>query len=154
MTKLADEVLSSINSCVLCWLATSSAGNVPNVSPKEAFAAFGDDTLLIANIASPQSAANVRENPKVCVAFVDVFVQKGFQVFGNASLVQKSDPEFQSLAAPLEDMTQGNFPFNTVFKVVATKVKPIIAPSYVLYPDTTEQQQVASSMKRYGLDTQ
>ena len=153
MVKFTDEVLSSINSCVLCWLATCSTDNVPNVSPKEAFVAHDDDTLLIANIASPQSAANVRENPNVCVAFVDIFVQKGFQIFGTASIVKKTEQEFQSLAAPLEEMTNGRFPFSTVFKVLATQVKPIIAPSYILYPETTEQQQIASSMKSYGLHT-
>lgn len=153
MAKFTDEVLSSINSSVLCWMATSSTDNAPNVSPKEAFAAFGEDTLLIANIASPQTAANVRENPTVCIAFVDIFVQKGFQVFGTASLVKKTDPEFQSLAAPLEEILSGRFPFSTLFKIVATKFKPIIAPSYILYPETTEQQQIASSIKGYGFDT-
>ena len=150
MVKFTEEVLSRINSCVLCWLATCSTDNVPNVSPKEAFVAHGDDTLLIANIASPQSATNVRENPNVCV---DIFVQKGFQIFGTASIVKKTEAEFQSLAAPLEEMTNGRFPFSTVFKVSATKVKPIIAPSYLLYPETTEQQQIASAMKCYGLHT-
>ncbi|MFC1759301.1 pyridoxamine 5'-phosphate oxidase family protein [Planctomycetota bacterium] len=153
MYKFSEEVLARIDSCVLCWLATSSAHNVPNVSPKEAFVALGDDTLLIANIASPKSAANVSENPSVCVALVDIFVQKGFQIFGTASLVRKEDSEFHSLAAPLEEMTNRRFPFNSLFKVVASGIKPIIAPSYVLYPETTEQQQIASSMKSYRLDT-
>ena len=147
-----NEILSSINSSVLCWLATSSADNVPNVSPKEAFAASEPDTLVIANIASPKSAANVRDNPNVCVAFVDIFTQKGFQVFGTASLVKRTDREFDLLAKPLEEVTRGQFPFATLFRVVSNKVKPIIAPSYMLYPETTEQQQIESSMKSYGLD--
>ncbi len=153
MDLLNDEILASISSSVLCWLATSSADNVPNVSPKEAFAASGHDTLVIANIASPKSAANIRDNPTVCVAFVDIFTQKGFQVFGAASLVKKIDPHFEMLAKPIEKMTCGRFPFNTLFRIAVGKVKPIIAPSYILYPETTERQQIASAMKSYGLDT-
>ena len=153
MAIFSCEILASINDSVLCWLATSSEDNVPNVSPKEAFVAWGDDTLLIANIASPRSAANVRTNPQVCVAFVDILTQKGFQIVGTASLMEETDPDFKSLAAPLVEMTGGRFPFNTLFKVVAKRVKPILAPSYILYPETTEQDRIADSMKSYGLES-
>ncbi len=152
MAKFNKEVLSSIDASVLCWLATASADNVPNVSPKEIFVAKGVDTLLIANIASPKSAANVRANPNVCVSFIDILVQKGFQITGSATLVESSTPDFESLAEPLLKIAGPRFPFSSLFKVTATRIKPILAPSYTLYPETTEQQQIESAKRRYGLD--
>ena len=148
---LSNEIRTSIDSSVLCWLATSSAENVPNVSPKEIFAPSGDDTILIANIASPQSAANILANPNVCVSLIDVLVQKGFQLKGTATIVRKDENEFARLAEPLLTMTQGKFPFATLFKVKVTNTKPIIAPRYLLYPETTEQQQIKAAKRVYGL---
>ncbi|MFK5037181.1 pyridoxamine 5'-phosphate oxidase family protein, partial [Klebsiella pneumoniae] len=70
---ITEEVKNYIDKSVLCWLATSNRQNEPNVSPKEIFTYKDDKTLLIANIASPNSIANINENPNVCVSFVDIF---------------------------------------------------------------------------------
>ncbi|MDA9639519.1 pyridoxamine 5'-phosphate oxidase family protein [SAR116 cluster bacterium] len=51
---LDQNVKDYIERSVLCWLATVD-GDQPSVSPKEIFTNYGDDTIMIANIASPQS---------------------------------------------------------------------------------------------------
>jgi predicted pyridoxine 5'-phosphate oxidase superfamily flavin-nucleotide-binding protein len=86
---ITNEVKKYIDNSVLCWLATCSKDGEPNVSPKEMFTYKDENTLLIANIASPSSIANIQENPKVCVSFVEVFVQKGFKIKGNAIIIAK-----------------------------------------------------------------
>ncbi len=137
---------------VLCWLATSSLDGLPSVSPKQIFSMQGSDLLLIANIASPQSAANIRSNPKVCVSMIDILVQKGVQMYGHATVVQRSsDTEFDQLAAPLIELTQGKFPFSTLFKVNIERVNEILAPSYRLFPETQEADQVAEARQVYRL---
>jgi predicted pyridoxine 5'-phosphate oxidase superfamily flavin-nucleotide-binding protein len=77
---LSSEVLNYASRSVLCWLATVDENGQPNVSPKEIFAVFDSEHLVIANIASPMSVRNIGVNPRVCVSFIDVFVQKGFKV--------------------------------------------------------------------------
>ncbi len=81
---LNNTIKASIQGSVLCWLATVGSDGMPNVSPKEIFASFGDESLIIANIASPQSVKNVEFCSKVCVSFVDVFIQKGCKIKGEA----------------------------------------------------------------------
>lgn len=66
-----SEVKKYIDKSVLCWLATVNGLNEPNVSPKEVFTYVGEHTLLIANIASPNSIKNISENPNVCISFID-----------------------------------------------------------------------------------
>lgn len=146
---LTPDVLTYIDRSVLCWLATVDAEGHPSVSPKEAFTAYGDSQLLIANIASPTSARNVLGNPKVCVSFVDVFVQKGYKVKGMATLIAPSDEAFSRLEAPLRTITQGKFPIQSIFKVQASSMQPIVAPSYWLCPAITEEMQVQSAMQTY-----
>ena len=150
---LTNEVLHAIDRSVLCWLSTVSDKGIPSVSPKEIFTVV-DDLIVIANVKSPNSARNIAANSNVCVAFLDILVQKGFQVFGEAEVIKKDASDFQRLADPLIQMTQGKFPFATLFKVSVTKVKPIIAPRYVLYPETTESEQIASAIKTYGFENQ
>ncbi|MDM9630989.1 pyridoxamine 5'-phosphate oxidase family protein [Robiginitalea aurantiaca] len=149
--ELSSEVKEYLDRSVLCWLATASAENVPNVSPKEIFTYFGRDKIIVANIASPQTVRNIGENAKVCVSFIDILVQKGFQVTGKAKITDKADSEFSEMEKILTGMTGGNFPFATITQITVEKVKPIIAPRYMLFPETTEKAQIESAKKTYGL---
>lgn len=148
---LDDFALWSLSRSILCWLATTDENGQPNVSPKEIFDLSNDNYLLIANIASPKSATNIRKNPSVCVSFVDVFVQKGIKIYGTASLIRSGEQGFQELSRPLTDLAGDRFRFSSLFRVEINAVEPIVAPSYRLYPDTLEADQVASAMKRYGV---
>jgi len=48
-------------------------------------------------------------------------------------------------------MTEGKFPFSSIIDVHVHQAKPIIAPKYILYPNTTEEEQVESARKVYGI---
>jgi predicted pyridoxine 5'-phosphate oxidase superfamily flavin-nucleotide-binding protein len=149
---LAPEVIESARRCVLCWLATVDATGQPNVSPKEIFAPFDDAHLVIGNIASPTSARNLAVNPRVCVSFVDVFIQKGFKVLGSAHNVRGEEPEFAQWAVPLQALAGPRWPIRSVMVVRAHAVEPIVTPSYRLYPDeTSPQSQADAAMARYGV---
>ena len=149
---LSPEVQHSATRSVLCWLATVGADGQPNVSPKEVFAVFDTNHLVIANIASPKSVRNIEVNPLVCVSFVDVFVQKGFKVLGAARCVRKTESEFASWATPLLAKAGPRFTIHSVIVVKASSVEPILAPSYRLYAaEISEESQVAAAMRTYGV---
>ena len=148
---LTKEIEAAMDDSVLCWLATSSANNMPNVSPKEIFCYFEDDTIIVANIASPQTVKNIRANKNVCISFIDILKQKGFQLKGAAEIIEKSATDFSKMEKMLLHLTEGKFPFATITKITITSSKPIIAPKYLLYPNTTEEQQIESAKKSYGL---
>lgn len=148
---LSEEVKNAIQESVLCWLATATHDGLPNVSPKEMFVPYGDDCLLIANIASPNSVANIAQNSSVCVSFVEVFKQKGFKLRGSATLIDPHDPDFEPLLVELHQLGGENFPVRSIIKVIVEDVQPIIAPSYWLFPETTEQNQIDQAMDSYGV---
>ena len=68
-----------------------------------------------------------------------------------ASIVYNIEEEFYLLEAPLKKMTEGKFPFSSVTKIKVTSIKPILAPKYVLYPNTTEEEQILNAKKAYKL---
>lgn len=149
---LSSEVQAFARRSVLCWLATVDDSGQPNVSPKEIFAVADPMHLVVAHIASPTTVRNVRLHPRVCVSFVDVFVQKGFKVFGTARLVLPADAEFARWADPLCVMAGPRFGIHGVVVIRAEAVEPILAPSYRLYPgEVTEASQVAAAMRTYGV---
>ena len=147
---ITEEIKSYIDKSILCWLATSSLDHMPNVSPKEIFNYYGENEIIIANIASPQTVKNIKQNANVCVSFIDVLVQKGFQLKGQAEIIEKNNPDFIEREQLLLKMTEGKFPFNSIIKITVSSAKPIIAPRYMIYPDTTEQEQIESAKKAYG----
>ena len=149
--ELTAEIKEYISRSVLCWLATVSAEDMPNVSPKEIFNYYGTDKIIVANIASPQTVRNIKLNENVCVSFIDILVQKGFQVKGKSKIIEKADSEFSEMEKILTEMTGGDFPFATITEITLEQVKPIIAPKYILYPETTETEQIENAKKTYGL---
>ena len=92
---LKSDLKEMASRSVLCWLATVDVYGRSNLSPKEVFVVADETHIVIANIASPQSAKNIRANSHVCLSFVDVFVQKGFKVTGSATEVQPQQPGYQ-----------------------------------------------------------
>jgi len=149
---LSATIKKYIDQSVLCWLATSSATNIPNVSPKEIFHFHGNSNIIIANIASPQSIKNILENQNVCVSFIDIFVQKGFQLKGVAEIIDQKEGRFEQMAQPLIEMAGEKFPFGSIINIKVESVKPILAPIYLLYPEsTTEASQIESAMRNYKL---
>ncbi len=149
--ELTTEIKEYISRSVLCWLATVSAENMPNVSPKEIFNYYGTNKIIVANIASPQTVRNIKQNENVCVSFIDILVQKGFQIKGTAKTIKKTDFEFSEMEKILTEMTGGNFPFSTITEIKVEQIKKIVAPKYILYPETTESEQIESAKKAYGI---
>ena len=149
---MTSEIKKDIDKSVLCWLATSSPDNFPNVSPKEVFTYFNDTHIIVANIASPQTVKNIVSNPKVCISFIDILVQKGFQLKGTAEIISNSDARFSAMESSLTEITKGKYPFSTITAIKVESSKPIIAPSYLLYPETTEEDQIKAAKKAYNLD--
>jgi general stress protein 26 len=147
---LDPQVIHWLQRSVLCWLATVDAQGQPNVSPKEVFAPVGSDHLVLAHIASPCSVRNIAQQPRVCVSFIDVFAQKGFKLQGVADVLRPDDPEFEPWSAPLKPLVGTRFPLHGVIRVRLTDSQPIVAPSYTLYPDTTEQVQVEAAQRTYA----
>ncbi|WP_240776372.1 pyridoxamine 5'-phosphate oxidase family protein [Nitrincola alkalilacustris] len=149
---ITSEIRDSVERSVLCWLATTDENGQPNVSPKEVFAVADSQNIVVANIASPRSARNIRVNQKICLSFVDVFVQKGFKIIGTATEVKRSEPEYSHWVAPLLTMAGDRYPIHSVFVVSAIAAEPIVAPSYRLYPsETTEESQIQSALRTYGV---
>lgn len=149
---ITTKVRESIERSVLCWLATSDENGHPNVSPKEVFAVADSQNMVVANIASPRSARNIRENQKICLSFVDILVQKGFKIIGTATEIKPSDSEYSNWVKPLISIAGNRYSIHSIFIINLISVEQIVAPSYQLFPlETTEESQINSALRTYGV---
>lgn len=150
--EMSEAMQAELDRSVLCWLATASANGVPNVSPKEIYSAFSRKQIVIADIASPVSVRNIRENPQVCVSFIDIFRQQGFKVSGVASLIAPDEDDFSRCGADLFVKAGPEFRIRHIILVSIERVARIKAPSYVLYPDRTEGEMMRDAYRSYGVE--
>jgi predicted pyridoxine 5'-phosphate oxidase superfamily flavin-nucleotide-binding protein len=72
----------------LGFVATVCPDGTPNLSPNGTIATWDDDHLVFANIRSPGTLANLRQNANVEVNVVDPFVRKGYRFKGVASVLE------------------------------------------------------------------
>lgn len=152
MPLLNEPIRDAARRSVLCWLATVDADGQPNVSPKEVWTIADEQHVVVAHIASPVTARNIRQHPQVCLIFVDVWAQKGFKLLGNAHELCADDPPFAGWAAPLLAIAGQRFVIQSVLVIRVNAVAPIVAPSYRFFPDaTSEAAQIAAAMRTYGV---
>ena len=72
----------------LGFVATVCPDGTPNLSPKGTTAVWDDDHLVFANIRSPGTLANLRQNASVEMNVVDPFLRKGYRFKGVASILE------------------------------------------------------------------
>jgi predicted pyridoxine 5'-phosphate oxidase superfamily flavin-nucleotide-binding protein len=98
MAKLTDEAKKMIAEHGPALIATASKQGKPNVSLKGSFQVLDDEHVVFADIASPRTMANLRENPQLSAIVFDPSTRKGCRIWGKAEIVDSGDL-FDSMSA-------------------------------------------------------
>ncbi|MCP9770152.1 pyridoxamine 5'-phosphate oxidase family protein [Lacihabitans sp. LS3-19] len=149
---LSKENQTLLKDCVLLWLATTDSQNQPNVSPKEMFLIWDENTIIVANIASPQTVKNIKTNPKICLSAINIFTQKGLKINGSAEIYTKENEDFTEMESRIIEKYSEKFSFKEIIVISIEKVVPILAPSYQFFKETTEETQIKSAFETYKVE--
>ena len=114
----------------LGFVATVCPDGTPNLSPKGTTAVWDDDHLVFANIRSPGTLANLRQNANVEINVVDPFVRKGYRFKGVASILD-SGPLYDNVVAFYKQRGVASV-IREVVLVRVRSAKPIDSPAYDL----------------------
>ncbi len=98
MAKLNEEAKKIIAEFGPALIATASKNGKPNVSPKGSFRILDDEHVIFANIASPRTIANLKENPQLTAIIFDRSTRKGLRIWGKAEIMSSGDL-FDSVSA-------------------------------------------------------
>lgn len=105
----------------------------------------------MANIASPNSVANITVNPGVCVNLIDVVEQRGLKLQGRAIVIISDDPVFEDHLTRLRVLADEHFLIQSIIEINIEETSLIQAPSYFLFPEVTLLQQLQSGLDTYGV---
>jgi len=87
MAKLTDEAKTAIREIRPSLVATASKTGRPNVSAKGSLRVLDDDHVVFADVASPRTVTNIKENPQVAIICLDVVTRKGCRLWGQAEVI-------------------------------------------------------------------
>jgi uncharacterized protein len=90
MGLISADMKRVVEEQCLGFVATVCPDGTPNLSPKGTTTVWDADHLVFANIRSPGTLANLRQNPNVEVNVVDPFVRKGYRFKGVASVLESA----------------------------------------------------------------
>src|SRR5216117_1870056 len=102
MGILTSDMKRVVEEQRLGFVATVCPDGTPNLSPKCTTAVWDDDHLVFANIRSPGTISNLRQNASVEVNVVDPFLRKGYRFKGVASILESGALYDKAIAFYLE----------------------------------------------------
>src|SRR3954467_10813841 len=98
MGILTEEMQSLVRRIRLGYVATVCPDGTPNLSPKGTTTVWDDDHLVFADIRSPRSVKNLRQNPAVEINVVDPIVRKGYRFKGTGKVLEEGE-QFDQVVA-------------------------------------------------------
>jgi hypothetical protein len=89
--KISQEVKNAIAEYSPALVATVDKAGKPNVSAKGSLRVIDDEHLLFADIRSPRTIANLKENPQVAIICLNPATRKGCRIWGKAQIMTSGD---------------------------------------------------------------
>ncbi len=130
MVKISDEIKQFLEHQKLGFVATVSPDNSPNVSPKGTILAWDDETLIFADIKSPQTISNLQNNPSIEINVINPILRKGFRFKGKGEIL-KDNEEFSKILKFYEEKGTKS-KINAVVKVKVDTLSEVTSPLYDL----------------------
>ena len=136
MGSLTNEMKRVVEQQRLGFVATVCADGTPNLSPKGTVCVLDDDHLMFADIRSPGTVANLRNNPNIEVNVVDPLLRKGYRFKGQAQVLAKG-ADFERLLAIFASRGMPDAP-RRIRAIVVARINlahPLVSPGYDRDPD-------------------
>jgi len=149
MAILTEEMKRMVLKQRLGFAATVCPDGTPNLSPKGTILPWSDDQLVFADLRSPRTVENLRENPAIEINVIDHFSRKGFRFKGTATVLTDG-PSFADFVKLFENKGLFDAP-RRIQSVVLIKVEralPVISPGY---DRGTREQDVRKQWEDYYL---
>lgn len=119
MGKLSHEIRETIAEIRPGMIATANRDGKPNVSAKGSFRVLDDDHVVFADINSPRTILNLRENPQVSILVIDPPSRRGCRIWGKAEILNSGEL-FNQIS---EEYAARNKKVNHVVKVTVEEIQ-------------------------------
>lgn len=120
---MTQDVIDLIQKQHLAFVATSTLNGIPNVSPKGSISVIDKNRLIFAEIASPHTISNLKNNPNISLYVLDRETNKGCQIKGKSTLMN-SGPMFENISKALKEKMPHLPPANYAVLIDVSEVFP------------------------------
>ena len=144
MVIITEEIKNFVNFQKLGYVATISADNTPNLSPKGTIIVLDESHLVFAHIHSPQTVTNLKHNPSIEINVVDPFLRRGYRFKGIAEIISSGDKFSKTISYYKESGVKSSI--KSIILVKIQNVSEVLSPLYDL--GYTEEE-LKSKWKKY-----
>ena len=145
---IESKIKSFVNFQKLGFVATVNSDNTPNLSPKGTVRIWDDENLIFADINSPQTMRNLRNNSSIEINVVDPIKRKGFRFKGVAKIFGSKDELYNEIVDYYKKNGTKN-KINSIVMVKIMKVEEIVSPLYDL---GISEKEISEKWTRYFLE--
>ena len=148
MIIISEKIKNFVNSQKLGYVATVSKDGTANLSPKGTIIIMNESTLTFADIRSPQTIQNLRDNTSVEINVVDPFQRLGYRFKGDGRIINEGS-EFDKILDYYSNIGIKS-KINSVVVVDVKSMSEVTSPSYDL--GVTKDELVSKWKKYYNQD--
>jgi len=147
MAVLTDDMKRVVREQSLAFVATVNRDGSPNVSPKGTISVWDDDHLVFADIASPNTMANLARAGEVELNVVDPVLRKGYRFKGRAAVITGGPELDEARAFFARERGTDTARIRAVAIIEVERAAALISPSYA--GGATEQDVVDRFTRRF-----
>ncbi len=147
MKKISEFIKSFVNSQKLGYVATVSDLGVPNLSPKGTIITWDENTLVFADIRSPNTIKNLEKNPHLEINVVDPFLRKGFRFKGQGTVI-KNGQIYENILSHYRKIGVKS-PIGAIVLVEISEILEVTSPLYDL---GVSEEEMREKWKKYFFD--
>ena len=147
MPLITSEIKNFLDTQKLGYVATVSPNGKPNISPKGTIIAWSSNLLAFADIRSPDTMANLQNNPFVEINVIDPLSRKGYLFSGTAKIIKNT-----SLYDEIRTHYQNNGIKSPINSIVMVSISSISAVTSPLYDLGKTQDEIKLKWKKYFND--
>ena len=141
---ITEKIEKFVSQQKLGFVATVSPNGTPNLSPKGTISVLNENTLVFANIRSPQTIENLEKNPSIEINIVDPFSRRGYRFKGIAKIISDGEEYKKILLSYKQNGIQ-----TTIKSIVMVNVKQILEVTSPLYDVGYTEEELRIKWKKY-----
>ncbi len=141
---ITEKIGKFVSQQKLGFVATVSPNGTPNLSPKGTISVLDENTLVFANIRSPQTIENLEKNPSIEINIVDPFSRRGYRFKGIAKIISDGEEYNKILLSYKQNGIQ-----TTIKSIVIVNVKQILEVTSPLYDVGYTEEEIRIKWKKY-----
>jgi len=116
MSETIKQIITEIRPGII---ATANKDGKPNVSAKGSLRVLDDEHVIFADMSSPRTTANLRENPQVSILIFHPKTMRGCRIWGKAEVMDSGDV-FENLRSEYDAR---NIKVNHVIKIAVEETQ-------------------------------